>query len=96
MRILLTIVAVTAALIAIDAMAFHGTYRQAVWREAQTRANSVNYTLNRMMRFAGDGDSPLRLTHSPGVPFQPGDRWSSEEAQLRSSTADPNRIADPC
>ena len=55
MRALLTIAGVIAVLIAIDAVALHGKYRQAAWREAQTQASSFNYTLNRMMQFASAG-----------------------------------------
>ena len=55
MRPMLTIVGVIAFLIAFDAMAFEGKYRQAAWRGAQTQARSFNDTLNRMMRFASAG-----------------------------------------
>jgi len=55
MRTLLIIAGATAALIAIDAMALHSKYQQAVWREAQNQANSFNYDFNRMVRLMGSG-----------------------------------------
>jgi hypothetical protein len=53
MRTLLIIAGMTAILLLVDTIVLDGKYRQAVWREAQNRAHTLNYNLNRMMRFAG-------------------------------------------
>jgi hypothetical protein len=50
MRVFVRLAIVVCALWAIDAYAFDGLYRQALWREAQYQGQMVYYDLRRFLR----------------------------------------------
>ena len=55
MRILFFLALSIVALLALDAIAFDGRYRQQAWRETAHQADKLNHEMNSLLRKSGLG-----------------------------------------